>query len=91
MKQSLVRFTFSLLFVDADDVGLFDESERKTSKMAAPSAPNFSSIVRAAAREASAAAQQHIEAVVASSMAQKSNLGSRFKAGSMPGRQVILS
>ena len=58
---------------------------------AAPSAPNpnFSSIVRAAAREASAAAQQHIDAVVASSLAQKSSVGNRFKAGTAPGRQVI--
>ena len=56
--------------------------------MAAPPAPHFSSIVRAAAREASVAAQQHVDAIVASSMAQKCSVGNRFKAAAMPGRQV---
>ena len=58
--------------------------------MAAPAgpAPAFSSMVRAAAREASIAAQKHINAVVASSMAQRSNFAGRHKA--TPGRQVIL-
>jgi len=53
--------------------------------MAAPGNPTFSTIVRAAAREASEAAQKHIDDVVASSLSHKSAVGARLKAAASKG------